>query len=292
VREDRARLGSRLLAFAALWFLLSGLLMALSFVVVALVAYAALAAVVVALGGRWLLERLRVGEVATTALVSGGRGAGHAGRWLRGLGVRRHVRRAGRWLRGLGVRRHVRRAGGRARSIAAGTPGRVTALVDRALRAYAIAVYRLSGWAAHRWAAPRRQAPATHDAIRLNELGAELRRRGEHERAAEQHRVALEIARDLGDEQAEALTLNSLALALAQAGAEAEAVRHLEQARVVLHELGDEVHEGQVIANLGLVYRRQGHSEEATLLFQEALERLPPESWAYRQVEAELGRAS
>ena len=110
--------------------------------------------------------------------------------------------------------------------------------------------------------------------------------------AAEQHRVALEIIRDLGDEQAEALTLNSLGLALAQGGAEAEAVEHLEQARDVLHALGDQVHEGQVIANLGLVYRRQGESEQASVLFQEALDRLPPDSSAYRHVMEELLRAS
>jgi tetratricopeptide (TPR) repeat protein len=284
VREDRARFGSRLLAFAALWFLLGGLLMALSFVVVALVAYAALLAFALLIGGRWLLEQLHVGEVVTAALVSAGRGAGRLGGPLRGFGMQQRV---GRRVRGLGLRRQVRRVGARARSALAGAPGRTVWLLDRGLRAYAIGYYRLSGWLAR-----RRPAHSTHEAVRLNELGAELRRRGEHERAAEQHRIALEIARDVGDEQAEALTLNSLALALAQTGAEAEAVRHLEHARVVLHELGDDEHEGQVIANLGLVYRRQGLSDEAALLFQEALERLPPESWAYRQVEAELRRAS
>lgn len=288
MREDRARSGARLLAFAALWFLLSGLAMALSFVVVGLVSYAVLLAVTLVIGGRRLLERLRVGEVLTAALVSGGRlaerGAGRAGEQLRGLDLRL---RFGRGIRRLALRQQARRVGVQARSAAAGAPGLATRTIDRALRAYAIGFYRLSGRLAR-----RRPALGTQDAVRLNELGAELRRRGEHERAAEQHRVALEIARDAGDEQAEALTLNSLALALAQAGAEAEAVRHLEHARVVLHELGDEEHEGQVIANLGLVYRRQGLSDEAELLFQEALERLPPESWAYRQVEAELRRAS
>ncbi|HEV3478042.1 MAG TPA: tetratricopeptide repeat protein [Gaiellaceae bacterium] len=284
MREDRARFGARLLAFAALWFLVSGLLMALSLVMLGLIAYAALLAVVLMIGGRWLLEQLRVGEMLTAALVSGGRGAGRAGRRLRGLELDRRV---GRGLRRLALRQQARRAGAHARSAAAGAPGRAAWLLDRALRAYANGYYRLSGWLAR-----RRPALGTHDAVRLNELGAELRRRGEHERAAAQHRVALEIARDAGDEQAEALTLNSLALALAQSGAEAEAVRHLEYARVVLHELGDEEHEGQVIANLGLVYRRQGLSDEAEILFQEALERLPPESWAYRQVEAELRRAS
>jgi hypothetical protein len=43
-----------------------------------------------------------------------------------------------------------------------------------------------------------------------------------------------------------------------------------------------------VIANLGIVYRRQGQSEEAATLFQEALEKLPPASPAYRQIEREL----
>jgi tetratricopeptide (TPR) repeat protein len=284
VSEDRARFGSRLLAFAALWFLVSGLLMALSFVVVALVAYAALLGVVLVFGGRWLLGQLRVGEVMTEALVSGGHGAERVGRQLQGLGL---GRRLGRGIRRLALRRQARRAGALARRSAAGAPGRVVSLVDRGLRAYAIGYYRLSGWVAR-----RRPVHSTHEAVRLNELGAELRRRGEHERAAEQHRIALEIARGAGDEQAEALTLNSLGLALAQAGAEAEAVQHLEHARVVLHQLGDEEHEGQVIANLGLVYRRQGLSDEAAVLFQEALERLPPESWAYRQVEKELRRAS
>jgi tetratricopeptide (TPR) repeat protein len=273
-----------LLAFAALWFLLSGFAMALSFVVVGLVSYAVLLTVTLVIGARWLLERLRVGEVLTAALVSGGRGAGRAGERLRGLELER---RAGRALQRLELRQQARRAGAGARSAAVGTPGRAASLLDRALRAYASGYYRVSGWLARR--GPRL---SSQDAVRLNELGAELRRRGEHERAAEQHRVALEIARDAGDEQAEALTLNSLALALAQAGAEAEAARHLEHARTVLHELGDEEHEGQVLANLGLVYRRQGLSDEAELLFQEALERLPPESWAYRQVEAELRRAS
>ena len=90
----------------------------------------------------------------------------------------------------------------------------------------------------------------------------------------------------------EAHRLNNLAIALAQAGAEAEAVEHLEQARVVLRELGDEEHEAQVIANLGMVHRRQGHSEEAVHLLHEALDKLPPESSAYRRVEEELRTAS
>ena len=133
---------------------------------------------------------------------------------------------------------------------------------------------------------------ARRQALELNQLGTQLRREGAHEQAAEQHRAALEIVRDLGDQRAEALTLNNLALALAHSGSEEAAVEHLEHAREVLHELGDEEHEGQVIANLGLVHRRQGHSEEAVTLLHEALDKLPPGSTAYRQVEEELVRAS
>jgi tetratricopeptide (TPR) repeat protein len=88
------------------------------------------------------------------------------------------------------------------------------------------------------------------------------------------------------------MTLNNLGLALANTGAEQAAVQYLEQAVDVLRELGDEEHEGQAIANLGLVYRRQGQGDEAAILFQEALEKLPPASPAYRQVEEELRRAS
>ena len=46
--EDQERLAARLLAFAGLWFLLSGLLLVLSFVVAALVAFAAMFSALIA----------------------------------------------------------------------------------------------------------------------------------------------------------------------------------------------------------------------------------------------------
>ena len=142
----------------------------------------------------------------------------------------------------------------------------------------------------------RQRKPAAPDpyrqAQRLNELGAQLRRDGEYEQAAEQHRLALAILRDLDDRRAEALTLNNLALALVHTGGVAVAVEHFDQALVILRELGDEEHEGQVIANLGIVRRRQGRDEDAVSLLHAALDKLPPESSAYRQVEEQLRRAS
>jgi tetratricopeptide (TPR) repeat protein len=129
-------------------------------------------------------------------------------------------------------------------------------------------------------------------ALQHNELGAQLRREGDREQAAEQHRAALAIVRELGDRHAEALTLNNLALALVHTGSVAIAVQHFEQALVLFRELGDYEHEGQVIANLGFVRRRQGRDEDAESLLNAALDKLPPGSYAYRQVEEQLRRAS
>jgi tetratricopeptide (TPR) repeat protein len=130
-------------------------------------------------------------------------------------------------------------------------------------------------------------------ARRLNMRGVELRREQEYEQAVDHHRAALTVARELGDRRAEALTLNNLALALVHTdGGVPEAIQDFERARELLRELGDEELEGQVIANLASVRRRQGRDEDAETLLQAALDKLPEESSAYRQVEEQLRRAS
>jgi tetratricopeptide (TPR) repeat protein len=281
----------------------SGLLTALSLVLVALAASALLLLVVLLGGAAWALRRVRVRPGLRTAGAQTERALGAAGERLRGLELRRRRQATARRLRELELRRRGQHVGHLARERAAAAPHRADALLTRGLRGYALAVYRLRNRTAdllhtNGGGAPslaRLRPPALgrrREALELNELGARLRREGAPEEAAEQHRAALGIVRDLGDEQAEALTLNNLALALAQGGEEEEAVEHLEQALVVLREIGDEEHEGLVIANLGSVHRRQGHSEEAVQLLHEALDKLPPESTEYRQVEEELRRAS
>jgi tetratricopeptide (TPR) repeat protein len=301
--DDSKRLRRRLLAFAGVWLLVTGLLTALSLVLVALAAFALLLLVVLAAGTAWALRRIRLRPGLETASVHTERALGAAGSRLRGLELGRRRQATARRLRELELRRRGQRVGHLARETAAAAPHRADVLLNRGLRGYALAVYRLRRRTAELLDTNGGVASSLHrlrppaigrkrEALELNELGARLRREGASEEAAEQHRVALEIVRDLGDEQAEALTLNNLALALAQGGAEEEAVEHLEQALVVLREIGDEEHEGLVIANLGSVHRRQGHSEEALHLLHEALDKLPPESSAYRQVEAELLRAS
>ena len=145
-----------------------------------------------------------------------------------------------------------------------------------------------------RSARPSRPSPPdpANQANQLNTLGAQLRREGKHERAAAQHRAALAIVRDLGDERTEALTLNNLALAVAHTDGVDAAVQHFEQALVVLRQLGDDEHEGHVIANLGFIHKSHGRSEEAEGYLHAALDKLPADSRAYRKVEEQLRQAS
>jgi tetratricopeptide (TPR) repeat protein len=301
VTEDHEhQLRRRLLAFAGLWFVLSGLLAALGFIDFVLVAYgvAILFAVLVVAG--WLLHGFRVPQRLWSGLVATGRGARDLDRWIADL---RLGARAKRRIAGLDLRARSKRLGTGAGNLATTTAQRAPGLVERGGRTYATMVYRSRARTAEvlrtgneRLSAltGRRMRPVDPrvQALRLNERGAELRRVGRHEEAAEHHRAALAIVRDLGDRQAEALTLNNLALALMNGGDLAAAVQRFEEALAVLRELGDEEYEGRVIANLGVVHVRQGHNEEAVGLLHEALDKLPPESSAYRQVEEQLRRAS
>jgi tetratricopeptide (TPR) repeat protein len=139
------------------------------------------------------------------------------------------------------------------------------------------------------WATPR---PSDRDkeALRANAAGAQLRRDGAYAEAAEQHRVALAIFRELGDRRSEALTLNNLALALDRAGDQG-ALDLFEQSAAILGELGEAQQEGEVIANLALAFRRRGSDERSAEVLEIALGKLNPESQAYRKVEG-LRRAS
>jgi tetratricopeptide (TPR) repeat protein len=143
----------------------------------------------------------------------------------------------------------------------------------------------------HGPARPKRTPIVRHrEALRANAAGVQLRRDGAYEQAAEQHRLALALFRDLGDRRSEALTLNNLALALDRSD-DIAALDLFEEAATILGELGDEQHEGQVIANLALAFRRRGRAEQSAQVFDDALGKLSPESQEYRTVER-LRRAS
>ncbi len=252
---DSAQLRRRALAFTGMWFLLAGMLAALGFAAVLLVSVALPLIGGALAGGALLLRRYPVRPWLQSGFSSIERASRHQRARLGELELQQRPRRfATRY-----------------------------APVVGSLRARASQTFRTEPVAID----PQRQA------LQLNELGAHLRREGEYEEAAEQHRAALAIVHAHGDRQAEALTLNNLALALVHLrGGVAIAVQHFEQALGLLRELGDEEHEGQVIANLAVVRRRQGRSDDAESLLHRALDKLPPESSAYRQVEEQLRRAS
>jgi tetratricopeptide (TPR) repeat protein len=298
--DHEHQLRRRLLAFTGLWLVLSGLLAALGFIDVVLVAFGIAILFAVAAGAVWLLRGFRVLQRLWSGLLATGRAARELDRRIADL---RLGARAKRRISELDLRSRSKRVGVRARNLAKNTVQGGPSLVERGGRTYATVVYRSRARTARVLSSGserlsaltgRRMRPVDPhvQALRLNERGAQLRRVGRHEEAAEHHRAALAIVRDLGDRQAEALTLNNLALALMNGGALSAAVQHFEEALAVLRELGDEEYEGRVIANLGVVHGRQGRSEEAVGLLHEALDKLPPESSAYRQVEEQLRRAS
>lgn len=280
---DREQLRRRALAFAGIWFLVAGMLAALGVPIVLLASLAVLLVLGVVVAALWLVRRYELGRAIRVARPSIARASGK-------------------------VRPSIEQASGKLRPSIGQASGKLRPSIEQASRKLRSSLDeldagqrlgRLANGAAqqarHALEVRPRQAAVADPrdrARQLNEVGAQLRRDGEYGRAAEQHRAALAIVRDLDDRRAEALTLNNLALALVHTGSVSVAVEHFEQALVLLRELGDERHEGQVIANLGFVRRRQGRDEDARSLLNAALDKLPPESSAYRQVEEQLRRAS
>jgi tetratricopeptide (TPR) repeat protein len=292
---DREQLRRRVLAFAGIWFLATGTLAAAGIFAPLLISLAVLVLGGCAAGGFWIFRsyQLQLGRGARSALTTLERASKKSEARLDELKLGRHVKHA------------ATQASHRARTLLEVRP-RAPELVDRRQRALRLEelglgrhVKHAASLASHRARTllevrPRDPEPVDRrqHALRLNERGAQLRREGEYEQAAEQHRAALTIARELQDKSMEALTLNNLALAVVHTGGVPTAVQHFEEALVLLRELGDEEHEGQVIANLGFVRHRQGRDEDAATLLSEALDKLPPESPAYRHVEKQLRRAS
>ena len=269
---DREQLRRRVLAFAGIWFLLAGMLAALGVTIVLFASLAVALVLGVAVAALWLIRRYELGRAIRVARPSIERASEKVRPSIKQASgkVRPSIEHASRKLRSSLDELDARQRLGRLANGAAQQARHALEVRPRQPAA----------------PDPRRQAR------RLNEVGAQLRREGDYEGAAEQHRSALAIVRELDDPRTEALTLNNLALALVHTGSVSVAVEHFEQALVLLREVGDERHEGQVIANLGFVRRRQGRDEDARSLLTAALDKLPPESSAYRQVEEQLRRAS
>ena len=106
------------------------------------------------------------------------------------------------------------------------------------------------------------------------------------------HGAASLIFRRVGNSRAEALAANAVGVALAEAGKQDAALEHFEHSRTLLRKLGDEEWEGKVLANISQAKHRAGKNEEAIGLLRSALEKLSPETDAYRRVERRLNQAS
>jgi len=130
------------------------------------------------------------------------------------------------------------------------------------------------------------------EAGRLNARGVELRREGKADAAVEAHTAALELVQAAGDPSTEALTLNNLGLALAHTGDESAAIEHFDASVAILREIEDTHHEGQVLANLGFLHGKGGRHEQAVYCLEAALDKLEPDSRAFRHVQEQLRRAS
>ena len=278
---DREQLRHRVLAFTGLWFLATGLLAAAGLFAPFLFSLALLLFGGLIAGGRWLFRRFELGNGARSALTSLDRASKKSEARLDELQLGRQLGQGARSALA-SLERASKKSEARIEELELGRHVKHAASVATQ-RARTLLEVR-----------PRESQPVDRrsEALRLNERGAQLRRDGDYERAAEQHRAALAIARELDDRSMEALTLNNLALAVVHTGGVSTAVQHFEEALAILRDLGDEEHEGQVIANLGFVRHRQGRDEDAASLLSEALDKLPPESPAYRHVEKQLRRAS
>jgi tetratricopeptide (TPR) repeat protein len=123
-------------------------------------------------------------------------------------------------------------------------------------------------------------------------LGGALRRAGRPEHAATLHEAASLIFGRVGNTHAEALATNSVGVALAEAGNQEAAVEHFEQARALVRALDDDEWEGKILANLSLAKQRAGQDDDAVSLLHRALEKLSPDTDAYRRVEERLKEAS
>ena len=127
---------------------------------------------------------------------------------------------------------------------------------------------------------------------RCNTLGVALRRAGRAQQAASLHQAARLIFAGAGDSRGEALTANALGAAFAEVGEHEAALEQFEQARMLLQALGDQEWEGRVLANIAFAKRRVGADEEADDFLRSALQKLSPQTEAYRRVESRLRPAS
>lgn len=94
------------------------------------------------------------------------------------------------------------------------------------------------------------------------------------------HTRALDAARDLGDERAEAMVRRMLGSTMARMGNDRDAIDHLEWALAAFRRTGDRLFEAATLSFLGCVYGKRGELDEARRRFERALALADPdERW-------------
>jgi tetratricopeptide (TPR) repeat protein len=249
--------------------------------------------VLVAVGLAWVVLVLAVIAGSALALIAWTRRRGEISQ-----AVRPGAERIGRQL-GTAVRNAARTGVRRVKALSA-RPAKQEVPRRHDAATEPVAATELYGWpyagSEDPVSAPIRAKARVDDerrrALRLNAHGAQLRRAGSPGQAVDLHLQALSVFEAIADPRAQAMTLNSLALALRAAGEPEQAVERFEESLTILREHEGEPNAGKVIANLGFTLLEQGAGDRGRELLSEALAKLPPESPAAQQVEAELRRAS
>ncbi|WP_158634387.1 tetratricopeptide repeat protein [Amycolatopsis sp. WAC 01375] len=94
---------------------------------------------------------------------------------------------------------------------------------------------------------------------------------GYYDDAAALHGRALDAARDLGSERAEANARRVLGVTMSRLGRDREAIDHLEWALAAFQRVGDQEFQAATLSFLGCVYGKRGELEEARRRFERAL---------------------
>jgi tetratricopeptide (TPR) repeat protein len=104
-------------------------------------------------------------------------------------------------------------------------------------------------------------------------LGAVAYRRGDLDACAEDLAEALRIRREIGDRRGQASTLQALGLVRAETGREAEALPTLEESLRIWREVGEKRGEAAVLMNLGNHLVNSARAKEALPWFEQAIAR-------------------
>jgi predicted ATPase len=119
------------------------------------------------------------------------------------------------------------------------------------------------------------EAPTVESIAARNDLGEKvLRVQGRMDEALDEHRSALELARQIADRWSEATCLRCMGSVHQQQDRPEQARELYEQALELFRQAGDRQTEGLVLGNLADLHENQGRLEEARELYEQALDLL------------------